>query len=125
MAKRLAAAAAVILTVAVIFSTRSFNLSTSVAAQAPSTHSAQPPQQAPSNMQDMTKMHEQMMAEMKAADSRLDALVKDMNGATGDAKVTAMAAVVTELVRQQKSMHDHMGQMHQMMMGGRGMMMKK
>ena len=32
--------------------------------------------QAPSNMQDMMKMHAQMMAEMKAADSRLDALVK-------------------------------------------------
>ena len=71
---------------------------------------AQPREQAPSNMQDMMKMHEQMMAEMKAADARLDALVKDMNAATGDAKVNAVAAVVTELVRQQKSMHDHMAQ---------------
>lgn len=71
------------------------------------------------------KMREQMMAEMKAADSRLDALVKDMNATNGDAKVTAVAAVVTELVRQQKSMPERMGQMHQQMMGGRGMMMKK
>jgi hypothetical protein len=66
-----------------------------------------------------------MMAEMKAAEARLDALVKDMNAASGNAKVTAIAAVVTELVAQQKSMHARMGQMHQQMMGGRGMMMKK
>ena len=76
-------------------------------------------------MQDMMKMHDQMMAEMKAADSRLDALVKEMNAASGDAKVNAVATVVTELVRQQKSMHERMGQMHQQMMAGRGMMMKK
>ncbi len=76
-------------------------------------------------MQEMMKMHERMMAEMKAADSKLDPLVKDMHAATGDAKVNAVAVLVTELVRQKKSMHDRMGQMHQQMMGGRGMMMKK
>jgi len=74
-------------------------------------------------MADMMKMHEQMMAEMKAADEKLDALVKDMNAATGEAKINAMATVVTELVRQHKAMHGHMSQMHQQMMGGRGMMM--
>jgi len=73
---------------------------------------AQPRGQSPSNMQDMMKMHEQMMAEMKAADSKLDALVKEMNAASGDVKVNAVAAVVTELVRQQRSMHERMGQMH-------------
>ena len=72
----------------------------------------------------MMKMHEQMMADMKAAEARLDALVKDMNAASGNTKVTAIAAVVTELVAQQKSMHERMGQMHQQMMGP-GMMMKK
>ncbi len=123
MAKRLTVGAALILTLAVTALMQSFDLSTSVAAQSAS-QSAQPGEQAPSNMQDMMKMHEQMMAEMKAADTRLDALVKDMNAATGDAKVNAVAAVVSELVRQQKSMHEHMGQMP-MMMGGRGMMMKK
>jgi hypothetical protein len=85
--------------------------------------SARAREQGPPNMQNMMKMHEQMMAEMKAADGRLDALVTQMNATTGDAKTTAIAAVVTELVRQQKSMHDRMGSMHQqMMMGG---MMKK
>ena len=78
-----------------------------------------------STMQDMKKMHEQMMAEMKAGDARLDALVSDMNAAADNAKVNAVAAVVTELVRQHKAMHEHMGQMHQHMMGGRGMMMKE
>ena len=71
-------------------------------------------------MQDMMKMHEQMMAEMKASDAKLDALLKDMNSVSGDARVTAMAAVVNELVRQHKAMHARMGQMHQQMMGGRG-----
>jgi hypothetical protein len=76
-------------------------------------------------MQDMMKMHEQMMAEMKAGDAKLDALVKDMNSATGGTKIDAVAAVVNELVRQHQAMHGRMGQMHQQMMGGRGMMMQQ
>ena len=80
-------------------------------------------------MAEMMKMHEHMMAEMKAADAKLDALVKDMNSAKGEAKVSAIAQVVNELVRQQKTMYEHMGSMDQqmmmqMMMGGRGMMKK-
>ena len=75
--------------------------------------------------QDMMKMHRQMMDEMKAADAKLDQLVQQMNAASGDARVTAIATVVTELVRQQKSMHGHMGRMHDEMMSGRGMMMMK
>jgi hypothetical protein len=86
----------------------------------------QPPQP---TMPDMMKMHErmmaEMMAEMKAGDARLDALVTDVNTATGDGKINAVAAVVNELVRQHKSMHMRMAEMHQQMMGGRGMMMKK
>jgi hypothetical protein len=83
-----------------------------------------PPAQQSQRMQDMMKMHEQMMADMKAADAKLDALVKEMNAASGNARVDAMAAVVAELVRQNRSMHEHMVQMHQQMMGGRGMMNK-
>jgi uncharacterized protein HemX len=98
-----------------------------VAAQASQqSPAAQTTPQPPPNMQDMLKMHEQMMAEMKAADAKLDALVKDMNVATGDAKVKAMAAVVYELVQRHKAMHGHMGQMHmQMMMGAKSGMMRK
>jgi hypothetical protein len=78
--------------------------------------------QAQPGMQSMMKMHEQMMVEMKANRARLDTLVQQMNSAAGNAKVEAIAAVVTELVRQQNTMHDRMGQMHEQMMSGRGMM---
>jgi hypothetical protein len=80
-------------------------------------------QQSQTPLPDTMKMHEQMMAEMKAADAKLDALVRAMNSATGEKKADAIAAVVNELVNQHKSMHGRMGQMHEQMMG-RGMMMK-
>ena len=79
-------------------------------------------QQPQPGMQGMMKMHEQMMAEMKANRARLDGLMKEMNSASGNAKVDAIAAVVTELVGQQNAMHERMGQMHEHMMSGRGMM---
>jgi hypothetical protein len=79
---------------------------------------AQAAPQTQSNMQDMMKMHEQMMAEMKAGEGRLDALVAEMNSARGDAKVAAIGAVVNELVRQHKSMHVRMAQAHEQMTGG-------
>lgn len=50
-------------------------------------------QQPQADMPDMTKMHAQMMAEMQANDARLDALVTQMNAASGAAKVDAVAAV--------------------------------
>jgi hypothetical protein len=78
-------------------------------------------------MQDMMKMHEQMqmMAAMKAGDAKLDALVRGINATTGNAKIDAAATVVNELVRQHRAKDEHMGQMHQQMMGGRGMMMRR
>ena len=91
-------------------------------APAPAPQTAKPATQ--SSMGDMMKMHEKMMTEMHAADGRLDALVKTMNAAAGDAKTNAIAAVVSELVAQHKQMHTHMTEMHQQMMGGLGMMMK-
>ena len=67
-------------------------------------------------MQDMMKMHEKMMAEMKASQAKLDELAKTMNSAAGQAKVSAMAEVLNELVRSHRMMGDHMGSMHQHMM---------
>ncbi|HKE88597.1 MAG TPA: hypothetical protein VKB50_32790 [Vicinamibacterales bacterium] len=64
--------------------------------------------------------HEEMMAEMKAADAKLDALVASMNSATGEDRIAAVTAVVNELVRQHKGMHARMGEMQQMM-GGHAM----
>ena len=79
-------------------------------------------------MAEMMKRHQQMMADIKAADLKLEELVKDMDAANGDARIAAIAQVVNELVRQQKTMHEHMGTMDQQMMmrmmGGRGMMNK-
>ena len=95
----------------------------------PPTPSSPGPSSQANRAADMMKMHQQMMAAMKAADVKLDELVKDMNAGTGEAKISAIAQVVNELVRQQKTMHEHMGMMDQqmmmqMMMGGRGMMKK-
>ena len=80
-----------------------------------------PSQQPSSQMQDMMKMHEQFMAEMKAEDAKLTELAQQMNAAKGDAKIDATAAVVNELVRQHVAMTDRMGRMSHMM-GGPGMM---
>ena len=86
---------------------------------------AQPPPAAQSpGMGGMMKMHEQMMTEMRKGDARLQTLVEQMNAANGTAKVTAMAAVVSELVAQQKMLHEQMGSMHREMMRG-GMMMNR
>jgi len=68
-------------------------------------------------MSDMMQRHQQMMAEMKVSDQKLDELVRAMNVATGDAKITAMTQVITELARQQQAMHGRMAMMDQMSMG--------
>jgi hypothetical protein len=61
--------------------------------------------------QNMTKM----MGEMKAADAKLDALVQAMNAAKGVEKTDAIAAVVTALVEERRSMHSSMASMMDMM----------
>ena len=76
-----------------------------------------------------------MMAEMVAADQKLADLVARMNAAQGDEKVSAMAAVITELaeqrarmqkqmMRMQSQMMDHM-KAHMSGMHGAGVMEKK
>jgi hypothetical protein len=64
----------------------------------------------------MMANHEKMMADMKAADQRLDDLVAKMNAASGQAKVDAAAVVVTEIVTQRKTMREGMMSMHAGMM---------
>lgn len=68
----------------------------------------------------MMAEHEKMMTEMKTTDQRLDDLVGKMNAASGQAKVDAVATVVTEIVAQRKTMRDRMMQMHQRMMSHMG-----
>lgn len=65
----------------------------------------------------MMAEHQRMTADMKTADARLDQLVSTMNAASGEAKVAAAAAAVTEIVAQRRAMHDGMMKMHQGMMG--------
>jgi len=60
--------------------------------------------------------HDKMMADMKAADARLEALAQTMTSARGDEKVAAMQALLTELVKNQVDMHRHMAMMHDHMM---------
>lgn len=66
--------------------------------------------------QAMMAEHDKMMADMKAADQRLDALVAKMNAASGQQKTDATAAVVSEIVAQRKTMHASMMKMHDGMM---------
>ena len=53
-----------------------------------------------------------MMLAMDSLDHRLDSLVGRMNRTSGNQKISAMAAVINELVAQRKVMHSHMQQMH-------------
>lgn len=55
-------------------------------------------------------MARQQMQTMDSLNARLDTLVARMNRATGDAKVAAMAVVITELVAQRKAMQADMRQ---------------
>ena len=93
-------------------------------AQQPQHEQQQTPVKPSANMaakcKGMMAQHEKMMAEMKAADQRLDELVAKMNQASGQAKMDATAATVTEIVAQRKTMRDRMMQMHQQMMSHMG-----
>ena len=67
--------------------------------------------------QAMMAEREKMMADMKAADQRLDDLVATMNAASGTEKMGAIATVVTEMVTQRRTMQESMMKMEQGMMG--------
>lgn len=66
----------------------------------------------------MHAMMQQHAREMDSLDARLDSLVNRMNRSTGNARVDAMAAVITELVAQRRAMRAH----HREMMHAPGMM---
>ena len=65
----------------------------------------------------MMKMHEQMAAEMKANDAKLDAVLQALSTAKGDARIDALTAIVNELARQYRAERTHMNEMHQAMCG--------
>jgi hypothetical protein len=59
----------------------------------------------------MMKQGMRHMTAMDSMNARLDTLVGRMNRTKGNAKVTAMAHVINELVAQRKAMQEHMRQM--------------
>ncbi|OFV89699.1 MAG: hypothetical protein A3G76_08135 [Acidobacteria bacterium RIFCSPLOWO2_12_FULL_65_11] len=65
----------------------------------------------------MMAERQQMMANMKAMDKKLDDLVAKMTAARGTDKVDAIAAVVKEIVAQRTQMGDQMTLMDGRMMG--------
>jgi hypothetical protein len=78
---------------------------------------AKPAPEMAQKCQAMMAERDKMMAEMKAADLRLDDLVAKMNSAPGPDKATATAAVVNELVTQRRTMRDGMQKGQQAMLG--------
>jgi len=65
----------------------------------------------------MMAERQKMMADMQAADTRLDDLVAKMNAASGTDRIAPTAAVVTELVEQRRRHREAMMGMQQRMMG--------
>ena len=92
---------------------------------APSANATKQDQSGATAGQNMMAMRKKMMADQKESDARLQPLIDKMNAAKGSAKVDAMAALVTELVRQRTTDRQSMNQMSQMMMPNMmGMMMQ-
>ena len=58
------------------------------------------------------EMNQKMEGEMNAQDAEIDKLVTEMNSATADKKMDAMAALLTKIVDQRKAMHEKMASMH-------------
>jgi hypothetical protein len=75
------------------------------------------PQQMQEKCQEMMARHQEMQQEMAAMDARLEELVVQMNAASGEARVDAMAAVINELIEQRRDMHEMMAEMGPGMMG--------
>lgn len=65
----------------------------------------------------MGEMQQRMTAETAAMHSKLDALVAEMNAATGEAEVAAIAKLLTAIVEQRTTMGSGMMQMQDQMMG--------
>ncbi len=81
---------------------------------------------APKPADGMSAMQGKMMADMQARDARIADLLAKMKAAQGNAKVDAIAELVTAMAEQHKAMRDGMVQMQgQMMMQMHEQMMKQ
>lgn len=65
---------------------------------------------------EMMQKHDQMQADIKLQDAKLDDLVLKMNTATGTDRHDTVTAVITELISQRKDQREKMASMHAEMM---------
>lgn len=75
--------------------------------------------------QGMMSMHKQVHQRMEAMDAEVARLAADMNQATGQAKVDAMARVINAMVEQRTAMRSMMEEMQPAMMRHMGAHMQK
>ncbi len=71
----------------------------------------------PPACEEMMAMRQSMRAEQVSADAKLNDLVAKMNAASGEKKVDALAAVVSEMVAQRQARHEKMATMQSKMAG--------
>lgn len=57
---------------------------------------------------EMMEWHQKMMEKIKAQDAEMDKLVQEMNAATGEKKVEAIAAVINKAMEIRKGWHSEM-----------------
>ena len=69
----------------------------------------------PPACQEMMGMRQSMRAEQASTDAKLNDLVAKMNAASGEKKVDAIAAVVSEMVAQRQARHEKMATMQSKM----------
>jgi len=65
---------------------------------------------------EIMEWHQKMMEKVKAQDAELDKLVQEMNAASGEKKVEAIAAIVNKMAENRKAWHSEMEARHQKMM---------
>ena len=75
----------------------------------------------PTDHEAMRARHEAMMKQHEEATARIQELQEQMHAATGEAKVDAIAALLDEMLAQQRAMHEMMIGEHPMMMHDEGM----
>jgi phage shock protein A len=54
-------------------------------------------------------LHAKVIAQQKAQDAEIDQLLKEMNSATGEKRVDAIAALINKLVEQRRAMTAELG----------------
>jgi TolA-binding protein len=78
------------------------------AGQKQSTAGAGPAKPTAVSCQQLMQRHEQTMSDLEQMDAKLYGLVEKMNAAKGEARIDAAAAVINELMRQRRQVHERM-----------------